>query len=132
MCINLDSFEVSNLVLGSKSDLPDGSQKNGCFSFYIQDSLIQTINVRLSEFYSEGYSEVETYKGPLIVNNNEIEVNDNFKPEDIIHQFENQTDHRDDGNYLYYQFKIDNIFIEFAWNWHEKNLVPYCISLHID
>ncbi len=64
MCINLDSFEILNFELGSSTNLPDGNHQNGSVSFYIEDSIIRSLNVRLGEFYSKG----ETYEGSLIVN----------------------------------------------------------------
>ncbi len=128
MCINLDSFEILNLELGSNSNLPDGNHQNGSVSFYTEDSIIKNINVRLSEFYSDG----EIYDGSLIVNGKMIAVNKQFQPDDIVNYFSVQTDHWDDGVEVNYQFQIKKVNIEFSWHWQADTLIPNYIGIEID
>ena len=128
MCINLDSFEILNLVLGSQSSLPDGNHQNGSVSFHIQDSMIKNICVRLSEFYSKG----DIYTGNLVIDGEIILVNTQFQPEKIRHKFLMQTKHWDDGVEVNYQFQVANVNIEFSWHWLVDNLVPNYIDIEID
>ena len=128
MCINLDSFEILNLVLGSKSNLPDGNHQDGSVSFHIQESIIKNISVRLSEFYSKG----DIYTGDLVIHGEMVAVNTQFQPETILHQFLMQTEHWDDGVEVNYQFQVENVNIEFSWHWLADSLVPSYISIEID
>lgn len=128
MCINLDSFEIFNLVLGSQSNLPDGNHQNGSVSFHIQDSIIKNISVRLSEFYSKG----DIYTGDLVINGEAVVISSQFQPDNILHQFSMQTEHWDDGVEVNYQFQVENVNIEFSWHWLAENLVPNYISIEID
>ncbi len=128
MCINLDSFEVFNLVLGSCSSLPDGYHEKGSVSYHIQGSIIKCISVRLSEFYSRG----EIYTGDLLVNEEVVAMNPQFQPETITHKFSNQTDYRDDGVEVNYQFKVEKVNIEFSWHWLADKLAPNYICIEID
>jgi hypothetical protein len=128
MCINLDSFEILNLVLGNQSSLPDGNHQNGSVSFHIQDSIIKNICVRLSEFYSKG----DIYTGDLVIDGEIILVNTQFQPETIRHKFLMQTEHWDDGVEVNYQFQVANVNIEFSWHWLADNLVPNYIDIEID
>ena len=128
MCINLDSFEILNLELGSKSNLPDGNHQSGSVSFYTQGSYIKNIYVRLSEFYSQG----ETYEGSLIINGEVVTVNERFQPEAILRHFSTPSEHLDDGVEVNYQFQIERVNIEFSWHWSAENLVPNYIGIEID
>lgn len=74
MCINLDSFEVFNLVLGSCSSLPDGYHEKGSVSYHILGSILKCINVRLGEFYTKG----EIYTGDLVINEEVVAMNSQF------------------------------------------------------
>ncbi|WP_394493932.1 hypothetical protein [Shewanella sp. ENK2] len=108
--------------------MPDGNHQNGSVSFYTEDSIIKNINVRLSEFYSDG----EIYDGSLIVNGKMIAVNKQFQPDDIVNYFSVQTDHWDDGVEVNYQFQIKKVNIEFSWHWQADTLIPNYIGIEID
>ncbi|KZN30848.1 hypothetical protein [Pseudoalteromonas luteoviolacea] len=128
ICINLDSFEILNFELGSSTNLLDGNHQNGSVSFYIEDSIIKSLVVRLNEFYSKG----ETYEGSLVFNGETIVVSKQFQPVHILGRFTHQTDHWDDGVEVNYQFQVQKATIEFSWHWQAGTLVPNYISIEID
>lgn len=125
MCINLDSFEILNISLRNHSNLPDGNHQNGSVSFSVEDSIIKSICVRLSEFYSNG----ETYEGTLVANGEMISVNKQFQPDNILNCFSVQTEHWDDGVEVNYQFLANKVIIEFSWHWHAETLIPNYIDI---
>lgn len=127
MCINLDSFEILNLSLGSRSNLPDGNHQNGSVSFYVEDSIIKYICIRLSEFYSGG----KTYEGTLVANGEMVTVNKQFQPDSILNCFSDQTEHWDDGVEVNYQFRANKVIIEFSWHWYADTLIPNYINVEV-
>ncbi len=128
MCINLDLFEILNFELGSSTKLPAGNHQNGSVSFYIEDSIIKSLNVRLSEFYSRG----ETYEGSLVVNGEMVAISKEFQPDHILSRFTHQTEHWDDGVEVNYQFQVKKVNIEFSWHWKAGTLIPNYIGIEID
>ena len=128
MGIDLDSFEILYLKLGSHSSLPDGHHENGSIGFCVKDSIVKNICVRLSEFYSKG----EIYTGSLVINGATLKANQKLQPETIQQYLKVQVAHWDDGVEVNYQYKIAEVTVEFSWHWEVGDLVPNYIALDID
>ena len=128
MCINLDSFEILNLKLGNYSNLPDGNHENGSVSFWVTDSVIKNICIRLSEFYSKG----EIYMGSLVIKGAKLTANEKLQPETIQPHLDTQVAYWDDGVEVNFQYEIEKVILEFSWHWEGDILVPNYIAIEIE
>jgi len=127
MIFNLNKFEIEDIVLGNKVTTPDGYHENGVYSYFVENSIIKTINVRLSEFYSSG----PIFTGQILIKNKLLQADKKLQPIHVFPLFENQTDTWNDGVEVNYQFLIGNTGLEFSWNSENTNLILNYISIEL-
>ena len=127
MIFNLNKFQIEDIVLGDKVATADGIHENGVYNYFVENSIIRTINVRLSEFYSSG----PIFTGQILIKDKTFKADKNFQPFLVLPLFENQTDNWNDGVELNHQFLVGNTGIEFSWNSESTDLTANYISIEL-
>jgi len=93
MLLNLDKCEIEAVVLGSKTDLNEGTHEKDTYSFFVENGRIKHMTVRLGEFYSKG----SVFKGDIQINSKVFKADNSFLPKVVLAEFENEISRWNDG-----------------------------------